>query len=57
MLGEVLLLRAEIELEARRFGPARAFAERAAQVPGFSEAGRARSLARRARELESRDTH
>lgn len=57
MLGEVLLLRAEIELEARRFGPARTFAERAAQVPGFSDAGRARSLARRARELESRDTH
>lgn len=52
LLGEILLLRAEIELEDRRYKDARTYAERASQVSGFGKVAQARALAQRARELE-----
>lgn len=55
LLGEILLLRAEIEFEDHRYTEARTFAEEASLVPGFAETKRAKSLAQRARRLEAQN--
>lgn len=57
MLGEVLLLRAEIELEDRRYAEAETYAERALRVEGFADAQRAASVLKRAHAALEQVTH
>lgn len=54
LLGDVLLLRAQIEMDDQRYTEARTYAERAARVRGFSRRSEAAALALRAAALEPR---
>lgn len=55
LLGDILLLRAEIELEDQRYTEARTFAARAARVEDFAEKARAKALEQRARVFEAQN--
>lgn len=57
MLGEVLLLRAEVELQDRQYEAARRYADKAAAVEGFAERARARRLSDQARRAADHPTN